>query len=149
MEKEIITKTGDDTIKLGYRLAKLLKKGMTITLDGDLGAGKTCFTKGIGKGLNIKKNITSPTFTILKIYQGDLPLYHFDAYRLEGVTQELGFDEYFDDDGITVIEWPEFMTEFTLNEYLEIKVVILEDFSRSFTFIAHGAKYEQLLEELK
>jgi len=148
MKKIINCKTAEDTMNLGETLAKQLEKGMTITLSGDLGAGKTHFTKGIGKGLNISKKITSPTFTILKIYNGDLPLYHFDAYRLEGVNQELGFDEYLDYDGITVIEWPEFMSEFDIDDYLEINITIDIDDSRNFELIAHGKEYEEILEVL-
>jgi tRNA threonylcarbamoyladenosine biosynthesis protein TsaE len=146
MKKIINCKTALDTKNLGELIAKQLKVGMTITLSGDLGAGKTHFTKGIGKGLNISKKITSPTFTILKIYKGDLPLYHFDAYRLEGVSQQLGFDEYLDYDGITVIEWPEFMSEFDIEDYLEINITIDEDDSRNFELIAHGKEFEELLE---
>ena len=87
-------------IDFGEKLAGLLFPGSILTLEGELGAGKTTFTKGIGKGLGIKKVINSPTFTIVKVYQGKLPLYHFDAYRLEGQDEELGFEEMFEDEGV-------------------------------------------------
>ena len=90
----------DETIELGKQLGELLKPNMLITLSGDLGAGKTTFTKGIGLGLEIKKIINSPTFTILKQYQGRLNLSHFDAYRLEGQDDDLGFEEIFDSDDV-------------------------------------------------
>ena len=97
MEKiEIVTKNSQETKDLAAKLAKYLFEGSLITLSGQLGAGKTTFTQGLAKGLNIKKNVTSPTFNLLKIYNGDLPLYHIDAYRLEGINQDLGFDEYID-----------------------------------------------------
>ena len=93
-----------DMIDFGEKLASYLFPGAILTLEGDLGAGKTTFTKGIGKGLGIQKIINSPTFTIVKIYQGNLPLYHFDAYRLEGQNEELGFEEMFEDEGVCVVE---------------------------------------------
>ena len=93
----MISKSQEETINLGEKLGKLLSKGDTICLKGDLAGGKTTFTKGIGKALNISQVINSPTFTILKIYNGDLPLYHIDAYRLEGIDQDLGFEELLED----------------------------------------------------
>ena len=92
----MLSKSEKETIDLGYKIGKKLEKGMCITLVGDLAGGKTTFTKGIGKALNIKEVINSPTFTILKIYDGDLKLYHIDAYRLEGCEYDLGLDEYLD-----------------------------------------------------
>ena len=100
-----------DMINFGERLSRLMFGGFILTLDGDLGAGKTTFTKGIGRGLGIKKVINSPTFTIVKVYHGDKTLYHFDAYRLEGENDELGFEEMFEDDGVCVVEWPEFIED--------------------------------------
>ena len=100
MEKVITINNRDETLVFGEYLGKLLKPHMLLTLNGDLGAGKTTFTKGIGKGLGIKRIITSPTFTILKQYQGNYQLSHFDAYRLEGQSEDLGFEEIFDSDDI-------------------------------------------------
>ena len=96
----------DETFQFAEKLSQYLKPGDVIGLEGDLGAGKTTFTKGIAKGLGIKKNINSPTFTIIKEYTGGkYPLYHMDVYRLDDSMEDLGFDEYFHGDGITVIEW--------------------------------------------
>ena len=103
MEKVIRINSLEETIELGNRLGRVLKPNMLITLSGDLGAGKTTFTKGIGQGLEIKKIINSPTFTILKQYSGRLKLSHFDAYRLEGQDDDLGFEEIFDSDDICVV----------------------------------------------
>lgn len=143
----MITRSQEETIELGYRLAKLLKKGSIIALKGDLAGGKTTFTKGIGKALNIKLIINSPTFNILKIYEGDLPLYHIDAYRLESCCYDLGISEY-EDEGIMVIEWPEYYQDFLPAEYLELNFKYIDDNTREINFIAHGKKYKKILEEL-
>ncbi|MDY4972422.1 MAG: tRNA (adenosine(37)-N6)-threonylcarbamoyltransferase complex ATPase subunit type 1 TsaE [Erysipelotrichaceae bacterium] len=136
-----------ETNDLGYKLGKLLQTKDVITLSGDLGAGKTTLTKAIGKALNIKKAISSPTFTILKIYHGDKTLNHIDAYRLENGSQDLGFEELFDD-GITIIEWPQFMSEYLPEERLEISIKRLDEEERLFEFVACGDRYEHILKEL-
>ena len=143
-----ITKSAKDTIELGKRLGNHAKPGMIFTLYGDLGAGKTCLTKGIAIGLDINKTINSPTFNILKIYEGSLTLNHIDAYRLEGLNQDLGFEEQIDGEGLTVIEWPQYIYSIIGNEYLEITININEDNSRTFSFIPNGKQYETLLEEI-
>ena len=143
----MISKSQEETIELGYKLAKLLNKGSIITLKGDLAGGKTTFTKGIGKALNIKQIINSPTFNILKIYEGDLHLYHIDAYRLESCCYDLGISEY-EDEGIMVIEWPEYYKDFLPSEYLEISFKYIDDNTREISFEAHGSKYIKVLEEL-
>ena len=119
---------------------------MVIVLDGDLASGKTTLTKGIGKGLGIKEVINSPTFTILKIYEGRLPLYHIDAYRLETSDYDLGFDEY--DDGVMVIEWPKYYEKYLPNEYLKIELKYIDDNTRSIDIKAIGNKYIKLKEAI-
>ena len=138
-----------DMIDFGEELSRLMFGGFILTLDGDLGAGKTTFTKGIGRGLGIKKVINSPTFTIVKVYHGDKTLYHFDAYRLEGENDELGFEEMFEDDGVCVVEWPEFIEDILPKERLQIRIIKNEDNTRSFEMTAIGEKYEDLLKEIK
>ncbi len=138
-----------DMIDFGEKLSHLMFGGFILTLDGDLGAGKTTFTKGIGRGLGIKKVINSPTFTIVKVYHGDKTLYHFDAYRLEGENDELGFEEMFEDDGVCVVEWPEFIEDILPEERLKIRIIKNEDNTRSFDITAVGEKYENILKELK
>ena len=140
----MLSKSEEETIDLGYKLGKKLKKGMCISLVGDLAGGKTTFTKGIGKALNVKGIINSPTFTILKIYKGDLTLYHIDAYRLDGADYDLGFDEYLDE-GVTVVEWPEFYKDYLPNEYLEINFKYIDDNTREITFNPIGEKYKELI----
>lgn len=138
----------DDTHKLGSLLGKNAQENMVFLLDGDLGAGKTALTQGIAMGLGIKRAVTSPTFTIQKIYHGRLNLYHIDAYRMENVEQDLGFDEYFYDDGLTVIEWSQFMPYLIPDKYLKVSIRLLENGDREFQFDAVGTSYEKLLEEI-
>ena len=142
-------KTEEELIVFGKRLGEVLEAHTVITLNGNLGAGKTTMTKGIGQGLGVKKIINSPTFTILKVYEGRLPLYHFDAYRLEGTDDDLGFEEIFDDEGVCVIEWAEFIEEILPAERLEISIEKKDDNSRELQFVSKGRKYDKLLEELK
>jgi tRNA threonylcarbamoyladenosine biosynthesis protein TsaE len=98
-----------ETQHLGTLLGELLAPGDVVLLEGDLGTGKTAFTKGIGRGLKVAQTINSPTFTILKEYSGRLPLYHFDLYRVDRPEEFslLGFDDYFAGDGVCVVEWAE------------------------------------------
>lgn len=137
-----------DMIDFGEELAKHLFPNTIITLEGELGVGKTTFTKGIGKGLGVTKIINSPTFTIVKEYQGRMPFYHFDAYRLEGENEELGFEEMFENDGVCVIEWPMYIQDILPVNRLEIHMTKNNDQTRRMDFIAHGEKYQQLLKEM-
>lgn len=142
------TTTPEETMLLGERIGRLLQAGMCITLQGDLGAGKTTFTKGIAKGMGILKIVNSPTFTIMKVYQGTLPLYHLDAYRLEGAHQDLGFEEYLEGDGVSVVEWPQFIAELIPAEHLAIVIENNGEEARIFRMQAHGSRYERILGEI-
>ena len=106
-----ITNSAEETILAGEKLGKTLKPGDIVALSGNLGSGKTTFTKGIGKGLGVKdsKRINSPTFVLIKEYKGRIPLYHLDLYRLDGLQEieNLAIEEYIYGCGITVIEWAE------------------------------------------
>ena len=148
MEKTIFVENLEATLSLGKKLGELLQPGMLITLDGDLGAGKTTFTKGIGQGLQIKRVINSPTFTILKQYRGRLQLSHFDAYRLEGQDNDLGFEEIFDSDDVCVVEWPEFISDILPEKRLEIQINKIDENARKFVLKAIGKEYVQLLEAM-
>lgn len=143
----MITKSEQETILLGEKLGNKLENGMVLALKGDLAGGKTTFTKGIGKALNIKQVINSPTFTILKIYNGDLPLYHIDAYRLENSHYDLGMDEL--DDGVMVVEWPEYYKDYLPQEYLEINFTYIDDNTREIVFNAYGDRYESITKEIE
>ena len=144
----MISTNQNETIDLGYKLGKLLPQGSVVALKGDLAGGKTTFTKGIGKALNIKQVINSPTFNILKIYHGDLNLYHIDAYRLENNDYDLGLDEYMDD-GVMVIEWPEYYKDYLPDEYIEVNFKYIDDNTREITFDCHGDKYAWIIKEMQ
>lgn len=148
MEKKVVVHTEEETIALGVRLGSVLSANSLLTLRGDLGAGKTTFTKGIGKGLGVKRIINSPTFTIVKQYQGRLPLSHFDAYRLEGQEEDLGFEEIFESDDVCVVEWADFIETMLPKERLQIDIY-KEGASRLFVFTPIGTKYERICQELK
>ena len=109
MKTDIIESFSEkETFETGFRLGKECKAGDIILLDGDLGVGKTVFTKGFGKGLGIEETISSPTFTIMQIYEeGRLPLYHFDVYRIADIEEmdEIGYEDYFFGEGVCLIEW--------------------------------------------
>ena len=107
MEKEysVDTFSEEETKALAQTVARYLKPGDVIALEGDLGAGKTTFAKGVAKALNIAEPVDSPTFTIIKEYEGSLPLYHMDVYRIDSPEEELGLEEYFYGDGVCLVEW--------------------------------------------
>ena len=143
MKLKLITKSSEETISVASKLAKTLKKPLVISLVGDLGAGKTTFTKGFALGLGIDENITSPTFTILNEYKGENNLYHFDMYRLSSKEEadELGFEEYFDLsklDGITVVEWAENVKGLLPNLHTEIEIRKVDDETREIIIEIKG-----------
>lgn len=146
----IQTENEEQTMAIAKRLAESLESGMTLLLEGDLGAGKTTFTKGIGEGLGVKRIIKSPSYTIIREYQdGRLPLYHIDLYRIdENEASELGLEEYFDGNGVTVVEWSSVAPDELPNERLEIKLTPkLDNMNhRDVEFHAVGKRYEKILE---
>lgn len=122
---EIIINSEADTYEYGRRLAKELSPGKVVALIGDLGTGKTTLTKAIAEGLNIRESISSPTFSIIKEYDsGDLPLYHFDVYRLEGPEElyHLGFEEYFYGHGVTIVEWADKVIDLIPDDAVRIEI---------------------------
>ncbi|MEH7301257.1 tRNA (adenosine(37)-N6)-threonylcarbamoyltransferase complex ATPase subunit type 1 TsaE [Neobacillus drentensis] len=142
------TTNSEETSTLAERLAQLLQPGDVIALEGDLGAGKTTFTKGLAKGLEVKKTVNSPTFTIIKEYKGRLPLYHMDVYRVADAFEDLGFDEYFEGDGVTVVEWAHLIEEQLPHELLTIFLYREEGDQRKMVFVPKGNRYEQLCKEI-
>lgn len=135
----------------GYKLGCLFEGGEVVTLNGDLGAGKTTLTKSIARGLGIEEHITSPTFTIVNEYEGRLKLYHFDVYRLESPDEmyDLGYEEYFYSDGVSVVEWAEIVYQTLPEEKLEIYIYRGEgDEQRTIKLMPFGSRYEKLVEEL-
>ena len=146
--KTVKLSTEVDTKILAKKLASLLEPRSIVTITGDLGVGKTTFTKGLGEGLGVKRTINSPTFTIVKSYRGDINLHHIDAYRLEHSDEDIGFDEYFFDDAITVVEWPQFIETYLPAECLELVLERLSDEERLLTMKPRGLFYEKVCKEL-
>lgn len=138
----------EETGQIAEKLALLLHPGDVITLEGELGTGKTTFTKGIANGLGIKRTVNSPTYTIVKEYEGELPLYHMDVYRLENSDEDIGFEEYFNGDGISVVEWAHFIKEFLPDERLDIKLSYLDDSTRLLDFSPIGTHSERITTEI-
>ena len=145
---QVITRNYEETIEYGYKIGKLLEVGDCILLAGDLGAGKTTFTKGIGKALGVTRVINSPTFTIVKEYHGDLDLYHLDLYRLDGLGNDFDLEEYFSKDGVVVCEWPDNVSEIIPDEYLLIEIFRREEDSRLIKLTPYGERYEKLVGDL-
>lgn len=133
------TKNEQETMAVGGAIAKTVGKAVVFTLVGDLGAGKTHFVKGFVKGLGCEELVTSPTFTLLNVYEGGrVPVYHFDMYRLSCLeeAQEMGFEEYFDLsslNGIVLVEWPSQVEGLIKCPHIEIKIEKLDDTRRKIT----------------
>lgn len=150
MKVVFITKNKEETKELGKKFSSLLNREDVILLKGDLGAGKTTFVSGVAKGLGIEDDIISPTFNIMKCYfNGKIPLYHIDAYRLEDQNVEIGLDEYIEGDGACFIEWPQFIEELIPDEVIEITLKTISDTNREITIESENKKYEHLLNALK
>lgn len=154
MTIEKIVTSPEETMAIGQKLAPFLQAKDIILLDGDLGAGKTTFTKGLALGLGIKRNVKSPTFTIIREYQeGRLPLYHMDVYRLEeGGGDELGLDEYFNGDGVSVVEWSQFVESELPEDYLRIAFHRQDETGeeqRKMTFLPKGKRFETIVKKLE
>ena len=149
MNDKIVIKSLEQTLSLAEAIGNHLTKGMVLALEGDLGAGKTTFTKGLAKGLDIKRNINSPTFTMIKEYIGRLPLYHMDVYRLKGSFDDIGLEEYFYGEGVCVVEWASIVEDLLPQERLEIKIYRQGDTERLMEFTAIGEKYQFIEEVLR
>ena len=134
MKETINVTTVQETLVLAELLGEKIEKKLVITLEGDLGAGKTTFTKGLGKGLGVKRIISSPTFTIIKEYEGRLPLYHIDAYRLEYSDEDIGLAEYINTDAVTVVEWAKFIEEDLPADRLDINIKYINETEREISF---------------
>lgn len=138
----------EETQALAQKLAEIVEPQDTITLEGDLGAGKTTFTQAFAKGLGITRTVNSPTFTIMKQYNGRLPLNHLDVYRLEDSDEDLGWDEIFYGDAVTVVEWAHLIERDLPAERLAIEIRRVDENARVITLIPFGKRYELLCEEL-
>jgi len=150
MNLTIISKSPEETKKLGEDIGKLVRAGDLLAFYGELGAGKTCFIQGISQQLEVKDYVTSPSFTIINEYRGKIPIYHFDLFRLNNAEEilELGYKEYFYGEGLTVIEWAEKIEEYLPKEHLKIDIKFEDHYKRTITFIPQGDRFEKILKEL-
>lgn len=147
-EYKIVSKSIDDTIEVAENIEAEKFPGMVICLNGELGSRKTVFTKGFALALGIDETITSPTFNIIKEYTtGEMPLYHMDVYRLEDNIESTGLLDYFDKNGVVIIEWADMIKDYLPDERLDVYFKVTEEDKRIIKFIPHGKKYEELCED--
>lgn len=142
---KITTHSDAETIEVAQNIESEKFPNMVICLNGDLGSGKTVFTKGFADAMAIE-DITSPTFNIIKEYVGELPLYHMDVYRTNGKIDGLGIEEYFNKGGVTIIEWAEMIEDYLPEERLDITFKITGENTRVLVFKPHGEKYVSICE---
>jgi len=144
-EYKITTHSIEETLEIAQNIESEKFKKMVICLNGELGSGKTIFVKGFATGLGILEPITSPTFNIVKEYlDGEATLYHMDVYRLEDSNEDIGFADYFNNDGICIVEWAELIQDKLPKERLDITFKIVDENTRILKFEPHGKKYEEL-----
>ena len=145
MEFKYTSRSIEDTLTIAQNIESEKFPNMIICLEGELGSGKTVFTKGFASALGIKDTITSPTFNIIKEYlNGEMPLYHMDVYRLEETDEDIGINDYFNKNGITIIEWADIINDILPSERLVIKFKVIDEDTRVLVFIPYGEKYEEL-----
>ena len=145
MDYKFTSRSVEDTLTIAQNIESEKFPNMVICLIGELGSGKTVFTKGFAASLGIKDTITSPTFTIIKEYDsGELPLYHMDVYRLEGSVGGIGFKDYFNKGGVTIIEWADLIEKQLPKNRLEIKFKVIDEDTRVLVFTPYGEEYEEL-----
>lgn len=143
MEIKVISNSEEQTMQIAKKYAETIKKPIVISLIGDLGAGKTTFSKGFAEGLGVTDVVTSPTFTIMNEYSGRMPLYHFDMYRLTSLedAENLGFNEYFDMStlkGVTLVEWAENTPGILPTLHIEVKIKKVDDTKREISIGVKG-----------
>lgn len=145
MNYKYTSRSEDDTLEIAENIESEKFPGMVICLNGELGSGKTVFVKGFAKALEVKEAITSPTFSLIKEYSdGEMPLYHMDLYRLENNKNDIGLLDYFNKEGICLIEWAEMLEEDLPEERLDITFKVIDEDTRILVFTPHGSKYEDV-----
>ena len=149
----IVTTSPRQSQNLGRNLGKLVQGGEIIGLVGEFGAGKTCFVRGFAHGIDVGAEawVRSPTFTLINEYSGRLPVYHIDLYRVgkQAELDSLNLREYLYGDGVSLIEWFELLPAHEVDEYLELRISHRGGNRRELTFVAHGQRYELLLQTLR
>ena len=150
MNYKIISNSDIDTIELAQNIESEKFPNMVICMEGDLGSGKTLFTKAFAKSMGISENITSPTFNIIKEYDGEegYKLYHMDVYRLSESKEDIGISEYFNKGGVTIIEWADLISDILPKDRLDIRIKIVDENKRVFYITPHGEEYEDLCERV-
>ena len=146
MEYKLTMRSEMDTIEFAQNIESEKFPNMVICLNGELGSGKTVFTKGFANALGIDETVTSPTFNIIKEYSGEMPLYHMDVYRLDGNTDGVGIEEYFTKGGVVIIEWADTIKDILPENRLDIKFKIAGENSRVLLITPHGKEFEELCE---
>ena len=147
-EKKIYINNSNEIIALGEKIGALAIPNMVITMAGDLGAGKTTMTKGIALGLGIKDIVNSPTFTIMKTYQGRMMLYHLDVYRINDPYSDFELEEYFESNGLCVIEWATQIAPILPDDLFEIEIYDLGDNKREVLLKSNNSKYIEIINEV-
>ena len=150
MNYKIVSNSDVDTILLAQNIESEKFPNMVICLEGDLGSGKTLFTKAFAKSMGISENITSPTFNIIKEYDGEegYKLYHMDVYRLSESKEDIGISEYFNKGGVTIIEWADLISDILPKDRLDIRIKIVDENKRVFYITPHGEEYNDLCERV-
>ena len=149
MQYKITTYSEDETMELAQNIESEKFTNMVISIIGDLGCGKTVFTKAFALALGINENITSPTFNIIKEYdKGEMKLFHMDVYRLSDTKQDIGIEEYFTKRGVCIIEWADLIEDILPKNRLDIKIKMIDEDTRQFIITPHGSKYEDLCERV-
>ena len=147
MNYKFTSRCEEDTLEIAENIESEKFPGMVICLDGELGSGKTVFVKGFAKALGIKETVTSPTFSLVKeYYDGEMPLFHMDVYRLDDSNKNFGLDDYLNQDGVCIIEWPEMIENQLPEERLDIRIKVIDDDTRVLVFTPYGQQYEELCE---
>ena len=147
---DLVTSSASETQELGMRIGELSREGDVILLVGNLGAGKTCLTQGIAWGLGIKEYAMSPSFVLIREYQGRLPLYHIDFYRIDRIeeVQDLGLEDYLCGEGVSVVEWAEKGMDIMPGEHLLINMRYISPRRRGLRIQPRGQRYIEMLKEL-
>lgn len=150
MDYKIISNSDLDTIELAQNIESEKFPNMVICLEGDLGSGKTLFAKAFAKSMGITENITSPTFTIIKEYNGEdnFRLFHMDVYRLNEMKEDIGIEEYYKKKGVCIIEWSDLISDILPKKRLDIRIKIVDENKRIFTLIPHGEEYEEVCQRV-
>ncbi len=147
---KIISHSPEQTKNIGKEIGKIAFRGSVIALCGELGSGKTVFVKGLAEGLEVDSFVTSPTFVIINEYSGKLPLYHFDVYRLKAEDlYELGYEEYFYGDGVTVIEWACKINNLLPDEHLRVEFEYINESERQISLIGYGESYVEIIKKVR